>query len=164
MSQQDETKISIPFEAILKHSKFFNYKVLTVFISIVFYGGFIWLSNSSKVFEANVYPKSAKEIRDIHYLKTKENFLFTFSANNANLNEIIAFNAMKKEASPSEKLAYIIDRSVYLAEHTAQKKHKFIWPEESKILQEMVIYTTYKMDKILFINQKGECFCIVHFD
>jgi len=161
MTQQDDTKISIPFEAILKHSKFFNYKVLVLFLGMVCGVVFLLLSNSQKVFEANVYPKSAKEIRNIHYLKTKDAFLFTFNANNANLNEIIDFNSMKKEASLSDKLTYIIDRSVSQAKYTPKRRHEFLWPEESKILQEMAIYSSKKMDKVLFIDQNGKCFCIV---
>jgi len=162
MNQQDDTKISIPFEAILKHSKFFNYKVLLLFLGMVCGVVFLLLSNSQKVFEANVYPKSAKEIRDIHYLKTKDGFLFTFSANNTNLNEIIDYNAMKKETSLSEKLSYIIDRSVSQAKYTPKKRHEFLWPEESKILQEMAIYSSNKMSKVLFISHNGKCFYIVN--
>lgn len=162
MSQHNDTKISIPFEAVLKHSRFFNYKVLALFIGIVLCGGFILLTNSQKVFEANVYPKSAKDIHDVHYLKTKDGFLFTFSSNNEELNKIIDFNAMKIKTSLPEKLTHIIDRSVSVAKYTPKKKHKFLWPEESKTLQEMVIYTSDKMDKILFIQHNGKCFCIVN--
>ncbi|NOR56867.1 MAG: hypothetical protein GQ531_11775 [Sulfurovum sp.] len=162
MNQQDDRKISIPFENILKHSRFFNYKVLTIFISIVAYGAFILLINSQKKFEVNVYPKSAKEIRDIHSLKTRDGFLFIFNSDNENLNKIIDFNSMKKEKYLSEKLTYIIDRSVTTAKITYQKRHKFLWPKESKILQEMIIYSSDKMDKVLFIQQDGKCFCIVN--
>ncbi len=161
MNQQDDRKISIPFENILNHSRFFNYKVLTIFISIVAYGAFALLINSQKIFETKVYPKSAKEIRNIHSLKTRDGFLFTFNSNNENLNKIIDFNSMKKEKYLSEKLTYIIDRSVITAKITHQRKHKFLWPKESKILKEMVIYASDEMDKVLFIQQDGKCFCIV---
>lgn len=161
MSQQDDTKLSIPFEAVLKHHKFFNYKVLALFLGILFGVIFVLLSNSQKVFEANVYPKSTKEIHHIQYLKTKDAFLFIFNTNNANLNEIIDFNAMRKEVNLPEKLTYIINRSISQAKYTHKKRHEFLWPEESKILQEMAIYTSNKMDKVLFIDHNGRCFCIV---
>lgn len=160
MNQHDDRKISIPFENILNHSKFFNYKVLTVFISIVFYGGFIWLTNSQKVFETIVYPKSEKEIYDIHSLNTRDGYLFIFNSDNASLNKIINFNSMKNVKYLSERLTYIIDRSVITAKITHQKRHKFLWPKESKILREMVIYSSDRMDKVLFIQQNGKCFLI----
>jgi len=160
MNQQDDRKINIPFENILNHSKFFNYKVLTIFISIIAYVGFALLINSQKVFETIVYPKPEKGIYDIHSLNTRDGYLFTFNADNASLNKIINFNSMKNVKYLSEKLTYIIDRSVTTAKITHQKRHTFLWPKESKILKEMVIYSSDRMDKVLFIQQNGKCFFI----
>ena len=162
MNRQDDKKVTIPFENMLKHSKFFNYKNLAIVSGIVIFGVFALLMNKKKVFEANVYPTPTKEIHDVHYLKTRDGFLFIFSSDNANLNKIINFNSMKRKNSLSEKLAYIIDESVHQAKNTPGNRRKFLWPKESKTLKEMVIFSSDKMDKVLFIQHDGKCFYILN--